>query len=711
MINRREFIQATAAGAAGLTLSSTLAGRGSSQVSLTQPDFEQPFRQIHLDFHTSRFIENVGAEFDPDEFAETLKRAHVNSINCFGRCHHGYVYWDTRAFKDKRHPHLTRPLLNEQIEALHRRDIRVTTYITIQWDYLTARAHPEWRMRKPDGGYVGSSLDYGFYNNLCVNTDYREYLFDLVRDLYATTPTDGLWPDIVKSLECSCEACQRSMKDAGLDPKQAADRLTFAQGMVRDFKMEMTRLIRSFSKTSSVFYNSGHIGPALRDDLPAYSHLEMESLPSGAWGYLHLPLTARYVRTLGKEYLGMTGKFHTAWGDFHSFKNPAALQYECYTMLALGAKCCVGDQLHPSGRIDPVTYELIGSVYAEVEKKEPWCRRARAVPDIAVMTPEEFVGGRTPPAAKGAVRMLQEGAHQFDMVDSRSDLRPYRVLILPDVIPVAPALRQRLDNYLAGGGAILATFESGLSPDKSDFALKALGVAKAGDGPRDQEGQLVRGRAFSKNEYAEYIVPQGAMGKGLPHTEHVMYIKGLDVQATAGSEVLSRTVASYFDRVPHRFCSHRQTPSSGKPAGPAAVRRGRCLYLSHPVFTQYDHNAPRWCRQWLLNALDLLLEQPAVCHDGPSTLMVTLNEQAHRKRRVLHLLHYIPERRGESFDVLEDLIPIYDTTLSVRSDRPVSRIRLVPQETSVPFQEKEGRTVFTIKEIRGHQMVELQHPV
>jgi hypothetical protein len=48
-----------------------------------------PFRQVHLDFHTSEQIPGVGSRFDGERFAETLKRAHVNSITCFSRCHHG----------------------------------------------------------------------------------------------------------------------------------------------------------------------------------------------------------------------------------------------------------------------------------------------------------------------------------------------------------------------------------------------------------------------------------------------------------------------------------------------------------------------------------------------------------------------------------------------------------------------------------------------
>lgn len=31
-----------------------------------------PLRQVHLDFHTSRHVAGVGADFDPDIFAQSL---------------------------------------------------------------------------------------------------------------------------------------------------------------------------------------------------------------------------------------------------------------------------------------------------------------------------------------------------------------------------------------------------------------------------------------------------------------------------------------------------------------------------------------------------------------------------------------------------------------------------------------------------------------
>src|SRR4029450_8740079 len=146
---------------------------------------------------------------------------------------------------------------------------------------------------------------------------------------------------------------------------------------IDEFKHDMTAFVRQFAPDCTIFYNAGHIGTRDRAAAGAYSHWELESLPSGGWGYLHFPVTQRYARTLGLECLGMTGKFHTSWGDFHSLKNPAALQFECFQMLALGAKCSVGDQLHPTGTLDAATYALIGGVYAEGARKEPGGRGAR----------------------------------------------------------------------------------------------------------------------------------------------------------------------------------------------------------------------------------------------------------------------------------------------------------------------------------------------
>ncbi|HET8669182.1 MAG TPA: hypothetical protein VFM05_00750 [Candidatus Saccharimonadales bacterium] len=337
--------------------------------------FDLPFRQIHLDFHTSEFIAGIGSQFDPEEFAATLEKARVNSITCFARCHHGWIYYDTNLNPERRHPHLAINLLKAQIDACHARNIRVPIYTSVQWDHYTASQHPDWLALDEKGNissFQGASpFEAGFYRDLCLNSPYVEtFLKPHVREILESLPADGLFFDVVRPLPCTCRYCRAAMEAAGLDFSDARTRQQFALQTLNQFMQNMTQFVRQFDSKCTIFYNAGHIGTRHRPVADAYSHFELESLPTGGWGYLHFPLTMRYARTLGKDCLGQTGKFHTAWGDFHSYKNVEALQYECFRMLTLGAKCCIGDQLHPVGRIDPQVYELVGSVYRDVEKLE-----------------------------------------------------------------------------------------------------------------------------------------------------------------------------------------------------------------------------------------------------------------------------------------------------------------------------------------------------
>ncbi len=656
---------------------------------------ELRFRQVHLDFHTSEQIANVGLEFNPEEFASTLEKARVNSVTCFGRCHHGWIYFDTKVFPERRHPYMTRNLLKEQIEACHERDIRVPIYTTVQWDHYTANKNPEWLVIDENGCPIDTKpYEPGFYRTLCVNSPYRDFLKAHVKEVLQTLPTDGIFFDIVQVRDCSCRYCRTGMEKEGLEPSDSQARWEYGLKTINNFKLEMTKFVRKLNKDCTIFYNSGHIGPMHRSTVDAYTHFELESLPSGGWGYMHFPISARYARNLGIDLLGMTGKFHTSWGDFHSFKNKQALEFECFRMLALATKCSIGDQLHPSGKICSVTYNLIRSVYSEVEKKELWCKNARPISEIGVFTPEEFMEGPTyhrqiPSAVIGVTRMLQEGFHQFEIIDSASNLLDFKVVILPDDIPVSADLANKIEQFVAKGGSIIASYESGLNSTKTEFALKDLGVRLKGPAPYSPD----------------FIIPKGDIGKGLPETEHVIYMKGLEVEAEPGSQVLADIVVPYFNRTYKHFCSHRHTPSTGKVGYPGIIRHKRSIYFIHPIFSQYNKNAPLWCKKLFLNALDMLLPEPLIRLEAPTTTMVTVNEQSVEDRWILHLLHYVPERRCEDIDIIEDVIPLFNVKVSVKVSKKIREVLSVPDQVALTFEKKNDRIEFSLPKLEGHQMI------
>jgi hypothetical protein len=676
------------------------------------PAMPLPLRQVHLDFHTSPDVPDVGADFDPDRFAGTLADAGVDSITCFARCHHGLLYYPSRKHADRIHPHLVRPkLLNEQIEACHARGIRVPVYTTVQWDHLSAMRNPEWLCTDAKGApYGGSTLTPGFYQNLDVfHPGYRGFLQEHLRDLFACLPdVDGVFLDITKARASCAPHWIEAMTQAGLDPQDETVRATFARQVMDDWMLETADFIRELGGADcGIFFNNGHVGPAARPAADAYSHWELESLPSGGWGYLHFPLAMHYARTLAnKPCLGMTGKFHTSWGDFHSYKGEVALEFECLRTVALGAAVSVGDQLPPRGELDKATYDLLKPTFTKVKAVEPWFRNATPVTEIAILTPEALarpsVGSdvhseheRSQTNAMGALMLLDELGHQYDIVDGADGFDGYRVLILPDVGVLTPELAAKIDAFADAGGKLLVTAEAGVDASGASFALQSISVDRVGPA----------------KVMPQFLVPSDTLGGDLPRTPHAMYLRGVDVTPKADAEVLLEAELPYFERTWQHFFGHQHAPSDGRRV-PAVVANDRCVYLTHPHFAQYRKNAPAWCKSIVRDVLiRLLAGRQLVRHDGPSTLLTSLMRQEAEGRHVLHVLHYVPQRRGEDFDTVPDRYSVRDVTMRLDATRvDATAAKLVPGDAAVDMTREDGELVLRLPVVEGHVAIELNKP-
>jgi hypothetical protein len=476
------------------------------------------------------------------------------------------------------------------------------------------------------------------------------------------------------------------MKELGINAADEHAVRDFARMVLDRFKKRMTEWVRLFSDDCTIFYNAGHIGPCTRDSADTYSHYELESLPSGSWGYLHFPVTARYARTLGKDCLGMTGKFHTEWGDFHSLKNQAALEFECFRMLSFGFAASVGDQLEPNGRLNSGTYNLIGKVYRQFAEREEWARPAKALTEAALVTSEDpRFEHRIPESILGASQLLEELAVQFDLIDPSMSLNAYRLIFLPDDLIISTEFQNKLDAYVAGGGKVIACARGGLSETgryPASFGVDYLG----------------------KNEvFPDFVMPQADMARQLEEgLEYVIYQQGEKIAPTT-AEVILEARAPYFKRSGDWFCSHRYTPSAKGEMYPAATQNGAVILFAHPLFTQYRSNAPFWCKRLIANALDRLLPERLVQHDGPSTMTVSLLDQPEQSRVCAHLLSYVPVRKSATIDIIEERTRLTDVTLALHLPKEPKTARLVPEGKDLEI--KDGK--ICVPEINGYAIVEI----
>ena len=655
-----------------------------------------PLRQLHLDFHNSPHLPDIAAGFDPGRFVADLRGARVASVTCFSRCHHGLIYHDTGRFPELKHPHLTRDLLGEQIQACHGAGIRVPIYITVGWDDIQRRAHPQWLERDEAGNAPGPGpLEAGFDQKLCLGSGYVDFVVAQTTEVLDRFPCDGFFFDIVHQGPCLCQACLERMADSGLDPASPEDRQRNAEQVLDAFKARMTDLVRGRAPEATIFYNAGHVGPETKRCLDQVSHLELESLPGGHWGYLHFPMTVRYARNLGRPLVGMTAAFHGSWGDFGAPKARASLEHDCFQMLSQGAGCSVGDQLLPDGTFDPANLALLGQVYAEVERKEPWCAGATAQAEIGVFYPEAFGAsdGQIDSSAAGAMAALTEGHHQFDFIDGGADLRRYKVILVPDRIRMGAQLGESLGAYLEGGGALILCHLGGLSPEGDFFTLPQVGAECLGISPHEPD----------------FLVPGPALAAGLPETPLAMKWRAMRVRPEQGTEVLAGVKLGHFERSWRRFTSHLHAPPASDADYPAATRRDRVIYFAHPILSMYRQQAWPWCRDLLLNALSLLLPEPLVRADIPRACQVTVTRQDNPRREVVHLFSYLPRLVGEQVPTVDEVLPLHDLKLNLRQDSGAAprSVTLQPQGVALPFTHDAPYVSFTVPRLEGHQLIEI----
>lgn len=593
------------------------------------------FRQVHLDFHTSEAIEGIGSRFSKQQFQDMLKLGHVDSITVFAKCHHGWAYHPTTA--NEMHPHLSFDLLGAQIEAAHEIGVNTPVYLSAGLDEKLARRHPEWLIRDPQEkvNWAPDFMTPG-YHQFCMNTPYLEILAAQVREVASNYDADGIFLDIVGVRECYCQFCVAEIRRRGSDPRNLEDMRALWEETYQRYANTMNDAVHAVKPGLPVFHNSGHVKRGRRDLAKLNTHLELESLPTGGWGYDHFPLSARYAQGLGMDFLGMTGKFHTSWGEFGGYKHPNALKYETALSLANGARISIGDQLHPTGLMDPATYALIGEAYKEVEAKEAWCQDVTSIAEVALLSAEAAgrSGSAGPQADPGAVRILLEGHYLFDVVDLDSDLSSYSVVILPDVIAIDEALKAKLAAYIAKGGKILATGRSGLSPDGSRFELD-FGVKPLGDS------------AFKPSYFRpDFELPS------LGNASFVIYADGQEVELNPSGIQLGSRENPYFNRDIFTFCSHQHTPSDLRDAGPGMVEGPAGIYAAWNLFEDYALKGSLPVKEIMHYALDRLLNRKQACTNLPAQGVTTLQAQQAENRWIHHLLCAAPVRRGQNLSLI-----------------------------------------------------------
>jgi hypothetical protein len=455
------------------------------------------------------------------------------------------------------------------------------------------------------------------------------------------------------------------------------------------FSKRFWDVIRPVRPEATVFFNAGSdlfLEPGMggRARYGNMSHMEIESLPSGIWGYFHFPRLGRSTSHWGKPWLAMTGRFQTMWGDFGGLKPEAALEYECFRPQALGGGNSVGDQLPPRGKLDPAAYDLIGAVYKQCAEAEPFYANSTAIVQVGIVTSGTpgLDGDETAKSDEGAIQMCEEAHYECSLLDGMNELDGLELVILGDTSTLTPDFVEKLRAYYQAGGKLLISHKGGCDAS-GKWALDFL--------PIEVTGQV--------EDYPSFWRTAASFSPELARTDRVFYQQGLIVSAP-GCEVIAERVLPYFKRDDVRYCSHLQTPPAPEGSGqPAIVAGERFVYFADPIFREYRQAGNIAARDAWKTAMRKLIG--AAPHGDGLATTIQLYPRRRGSDLLITLLHYVPVRKALNIDMIEERGSFAGESL--RLPAAAKEVRIFNTGEALPTT-KDG---FTLPLTRGRLLLEV----
>jgi hypothetical protein len=635
-----------------------------------------PWRKVHIEYHTSRHMPRLAEHFDADAFGDQLLAAHINGATVFAKDMYGYCYYPSSL--GPMHPNLSFDLLGRQVAALRKRKIQVLAYYMTTLNPQLAESHPEWLnaprppVSAPSNSEKTSAIDRG-YNPWEWSFSFAQENFvkgELARlkELVSRYELDGVWLDGIGGDALSTSFLKRA----------------------REVIKETRPNCLVCPQNQGTFY-----GLAQRAALVDYSSQEALFTDAAHYGYHYFPTVIRYARGYGIPFHGCTVIFKDFWADFGGLKSPAQMQTEVAAYVSQGARCDIGDQIHPDGRLDPAVYHVIGKAYEHIERIEPYLEQAVPVTEAALL------GGGDVPCNEvnyGWVKLLNESKVQFDIVerDVKWEDR-YALILLPENLRVDQDLASRLQAFIAAGGAVIAGHASGLLAGTEKSWLEPYGLHYAGMSP------------FTP----AYMVPRVNFTGDIPSYAYALYEGASQWRAESPARTLAALGEPLFQRNPEHYNSHLQTPFDHTTSYAVLAQSGRVGLIAFPLGQGY-YNQGFWIyRQAFQKVLNEVLPVPLLQSDAHLSTELSLTHQSakpsigRKERYMVHIINYSPVRKTPKHtDFYDDPIPLSNLTLRLNLPLRVSTAKALYAGQKLPVRRAAGGGVeVLVPRVHIHEVV------
>jgi hypothetical protein len=616
--------------------------------------------------------------------------------------------------------------LEEYVGLAKERGIRIIFYIApgaFAKDFLAE--HPDCVQRKSDGQLLGGA---------CMNSPYRQLLFDMVREV-AQYGIDGVFLDgpTVRQGGCYCPHCQEKFQGIHGKPLPREEDvhdplwhrfMDFRYDTIAECLRDANAALKEVRPEALLYMNSQAIASGIacaRDNRRLVKHQEILGAEGGFIFYTRpeeVPWwkpgeTAKLIESQaeGKPTVVFLAADHKPWNrTIHTAAETKLLYADT---IANGANVWYG--LHsPIEDIDTPGGRAAREMNLFLKKNERYYEKTRSGARVALMRSAvtmdyyqreteisdfssaerkkvEGVLGNAAKSFEGFYEMLLRSHILFDVIDeltlAEERMRKYEALVLPNCACLADESLKAITDFVAHGGSLLASFDTSLYDvlmnQKGNFGLSEVFGIRFADESYD----------FGISSYIsiteDHPIPKGLSQKLIPAPHY-----GLKVETTT-----AKMLAIFHEPM---YAQYRPLSAETTPAVVVNIfGKGRAVYLAGTFGEQYrDYGTPAHIRL-IANAVSWLSKPLLRVENAPQTLEVVLREQENRARQLIHLVNF----SGEMKRPFEHIIPCRDVRINLQTGREICSVRALQAEVDILFQKEKDSLNFTVPLVDAYEVI------
>jgi hypothetical protein len=647
--------------------------------------WDVPFRMVQTN------LREIDVTLDPKRLIDDVEslNANVVLVNVGGIV----AFYPTQLRLHHRSDFMQSDMVGAVIKEAHSRNIRVVG----RFDF--SKCHSDVYQEHPDWFWVGIDGAPVTYNGLyhtCVNGGYyRDYCLRILEEALSTYPLDGVFFNMFGYQVydysgnyhgiCQCPNCKRLFREKygeelpreeNWDDPVYQKYIEFKRVTVLEVAKAIIETIRRVRPETGIMLRTDD-SDIIR--LEVNRDLERELPEWGYWAGEQAKWSASFGK--GKPYCSATVHFIDIPYRFVS-ESAGCMGLRMAQQLAGGSSLdfYVLGTLEQDDRKD---YEVVKSLFKYAEQNQSAYDGLRSTARVALVDSRrtrEFYERRKPMRCahhmRGAYRILVENHVPFDIIaderleddDAPAMLSRYDAVILANTAVLSDRQLQVLDEYVAAGGGLIATYETSLCDERgnlgSHFRLKSLPAKSVEFKREDMRGAYL---------WIDEGIP------GFEKTKRALIDEGYLFVRYEGEPCLKYDPPQPFG--PPEKCYQVPGVSSDRPGIIfGTYGQGKVAYFPWKVDRLYYRHSLEECSKLLHFALSKVRRKPAIlATNAPPHVEVSVGVNR-AGDLVIHLVNFSGKQDTAYFMPL----PIYDIEVEVKAEVAAQQAQLLWANSDIP---------------------------